>query len=110
MSPEQRYGLKVDERCDQYSLAAVAYELLTGRRPLGTSFEPPSRYNRGLASGVDEAILRALSEDRDERFATVAAFAEALDHGLATSHVAFGPGSRAGGGRRFSWHSGSSHS
>ena len=44
VSPEQQYGLKVDERADQYSLAALGYEFLTGRRPLGR-FLPPSRLN-----------------------------------------------------------------
>jgi formylglycine-generating enzyme required for sulfatase activity len=84
MAPEQRYGLKVDERCDQYSLAAVAYELLTGRKPLG-AFAPPSRHNPDLTRGVDEAILRALSEDRDDRYATAEEFADALDRALAVS-------------------------
>lgn len=84
VAPEQRYGLKVDERCDQFSLAAVAYELLTGRKALGP-FAPPSRHNPGLSRGVDEAVLRALHEDRDERFATVEEFAAALDRGLAAS-------------------------
>ena len=84
VAPEQQYGLKVDERCDQYSLAAVAYELLTGRRPLGP-FGPPSRHHRGLSRAVDDAIMRALTEDRNGRFATVEEFAEALDRGLASS-------------------------
>ena len=84
VAPEQQYGLKVDERCDQYSLAAVAYELLTGRKPLGR-FDPPSRYNRSLSQAVDEAIVRALREDRDERFATIDEFADALDRALASS-------------------------
>ena len=44
VAPEQQYGLKVDARADQYSLAALGYELLTGRRPLGL-FPPPSRVN-----------------------------------------------------------------
>ena len=78
VAPEQQYGLKVDERCDQFSLAAVAYELLTGRKPLGP-FAPPSRHNPRLSRGVDEAIVKGLKEDRDERFATVEEFAEALD-------------------------------
>ncbi len=95
VAPEQQYGLKVDERCDQYSLAAVAYELLTGRKPLGP-FAPPSRHNTKLSRSVDEAIVRALREDHDERFATVEEFAEALDHGLAASHA-------RSGGRRWAW-------
>ena len=89
VGPEQQYGLKVDERCDQYSLAAVAYELLTG--PQGRSARRSRRRRdtiRGCLAGVDEAILRGLSEDRDERFATVEEFAESLDRGLATSRPA----------------------
>ena len=45
VAPEQQYGLKVDERCDQYSLAAVAYELLTGPQGRSARSRPPSRHN-----------------------------------------------------------------
>jgi serine/threonine protein kinase len=33
MSPEQVQGLPVDGRSDQFSLAVIAYEILTGERP-----------------------------------------------------------------------------
>jgi serine/threonine protein kinase len=77
VSPEQQYGLKVDERSDQYSLAAVAYELLTGRRPLGR-FAPPSRVNPRLPVSLDPVILRALAEEPDDRFASVREFLREL--------------------------------
>ena len=83
MSPEQHYALKVDERTDQYSLAALSYELLTGRRPLGL-FPPPSRSNPRLPREVDVAILRGLSEEPKDRFPSVREFVAALDRGLLT--------------------------
>lgn len=83
ISPEQQYALGVDERTDQYSLAAMSYELLTGRRPLGL-FSPPTRWNRRLPPHVDAVILRGLAEEPKDRFPTVREFADALDHGLST--------------------------
>lgn len=82
VSPEQQYGLKVDERTDQYSLAAVSYELMTGRRPLG-SFPPPSQLNPQLNRQVDRVVLRGLAEEPKERFQTVSEFVAALDQALA---------------------------
>jgi serine/threonine protein kinase len=81
VSPEQQYGLKVDERTDQYSLAALCYELLTGRRPLG-SFPPPSELNRSLPTKLDGVILRGLAEDPRNRFGSVKEFLEAFDQAL----------------------------
>ena len=40
VSPEQQYGLKVDERADQFSMAALCYEMATGRKPLGAFRRP----------------------------------------------------------------------
>jgi hypothetical protein len=84
VSPEQQYGLKIDERTDQYSLAALGYELLTGRRPLG-QFLPPSRHNAQLPRELDPVILRGLAEEPRDRYPSVAAFVTALEQSLTTS-------------------------
>ena len=70
MAPEQRHRLEVDERADQYSLAAVVYEMLTGEKPLG-AFKRPSLLNPQLPPAIDAILLRALSRDPDERFSDV---------------------------------------
>lgn len=91
MSPEQWRGERVDGRSDQYALAILTFELLTGRRPFGdTSMqellrkhlaeEPPdiSELRADLPPGVSRAIARALAKTPGERFASAMAFVEAL--------------------------------
>lgn len=77
-APEQRFGLTVGEAADQYSLAAVAYEMLTGHAALGV-IRPPSRHNREIGANVDAVLMRALAEDPSERFEDVPKFLEALE-------------------------------
>jgi len=77
-SPEQQYRLPVDHRTDQYSLAAVAYEMLTGRKPLGI-VDPPSRHNQSLNSDLDTVLLRALQHDPDDRYPDTSEFKAAFD-------------------------------
>jgi serine/threonine protein kinase len=84
VAPEQQYRLKVDQRADQYSLASLSYEMLTGRKPLGL-FKPPSHWNSGLDPRVDAVILRALEESPKDRFPTIDAFRAAFDEALARS-------------------------
>ena len=98
MSPEQRHRLPVDERADQYALAFMAYEMLTGRQPLGITTEP-SRHNPDLTHDVDKIILRGLEEDPDDRFPNVAAFTNALTRRLAEAPTT---GADGGGLRRWS--------
>ncbi|AMW10712.1 hypothetical protein A4E84_15070 [Streptomyces qaidamensis] len=82
LSPEQLTGGAVDGRSDQYSVGCLLYELLTGRPPfLGDSpfavmhqhisTEPvtPSKLRPQIPAAVDEVVLRALSKDREQRFA-----------------------------------------
>ena len=96
MSPEQAKGLSVDSRSDQYSLAVVAYELLSGDVPFKADstlalmyklvHEPPppiSETRTDLPSGVQPTLARALSKEPGARFATVTAFVDDLQRALA---------------------------
>jgi serine/threonine protein kinase len=82
VAPEQRYGLEFDERADQYSLAAIAYELLTGEKPLG-SFPRPSACNPEVDERMDRVLARGLSESPSQRYPTLAAFQDELAEALA---------------------------
>jgi formylglycine-generating enzyme required for sulfatase activity len=87
MAPEQIHGGKVDGRADQFSLAVVAFRLLTGRVPFGAATEYAVLYrivngepdSTGLPQSVDTVLRRALAKDPEARFATCSAFVTALE-------------------------------
>lgn len=91
MSPEQIQGLMVDGRSDQFSLAVVVYELLTGEKPFHAESLPPLFYlickqdpqpvqqlNPTLSETVGKVLSRALAKDPAERFSTCGDFIGAL--------------------------------
>jgi hypothetical protein len=91
MSPEQWRGDEIDARGDQYALAVMAFELLTGHRPFETvrvqdlmklhlSGEPPnaSSLKATLPPFVDLSIRRAMSKSPSHRFTSATAFIDAL--------------------------------
>ena len=92
MSPEQASGEKtVDARSDQYSLACLLYEMITGLPPfIGATQQsvisqrftqpPPSmRVHRpNVPDHVERAVKRALAVIPADRFPTVKEFVEAL--------------------------------
>jgi serine/threonine protein kinase len=90
MAPEQAKGLEVDGRADQYALAIVGHQILTGKQPFDGSshsilykhvFEPPPRIfeiRPDAPADLCAALDRALSKEPDRRFPTMEDFATAV--------------------------------
>jgi serine/threonine protein kinase len=92
MAPEQTEGDDVDHRIDIFSCGIVLHEVLTGRRLFKGANDvltiervrrcdvpPPSLQNPMIPPELDAIVLRALARDRNERWATAADMADALD-------------------------------
>ncbi|GHO58425.1 protein kinase domain-containing protein [Ktedonobacter robiniae] len=89
MSPEQWEGQPVPAS-DQYALAIMAFQLLTGYVPfrgspgqvmrLHLTAQPPtpSKLNPQLSAEIDAVLLHALAKRPEERFSSVLQFAQAL--------------------------------
>ena len=81
MSPEQVRGLPVDPRSDIFSLGAVLYELLSGRKAFKKDTasdtiaailkeEPPelTQSGRNVSPALDHIVRHCLEKDRENRF------------------------------------------
>ncbi|MEZ5399296.1 MAG: serine/threonine-protein kinase [Bryobacteraceae bacterium] len=96
MSPEQIEGSKgIDGRSDQFSLAVMAYELLTGEKPFAADSLPallfklaredaPSAHlvNPTLNEDVDLVLRRAMAKKAADRFDTCSEFITELNEAL----------------------------
>jgi tRNA A-37 threonylcarbamoyl transferase component Bud32 len=98
MSPEQIQGHAIDGRADQFSLAVIAYELLTGEKPFAAESmptllfkivredpAPPQRLNPTLGWPVETVLSRALAKDPAERYQSCSDFVRALENACASS-------------------------
>ena len=95
VAPEQAQGEHLDARADQFSLAALAFLMLSGRpayshSSLSAAADPPpppslSTEGRPFPESVDAVVRRALATDREERYADVPAFVGALREALGES-------------------------
>ncbi len=91
MSPEQVQGTPVTGRADQFSLAVIAYEVLTGEKPFAAEYMPtllykivredplpPQRLNTTLGLPVEAVFRKGLGKLPGDRYPTCVDFVNAL--------------------------------
>ena len=91
MSPEQVQSDNITGRADQFSLAVIAYEVLTGEKPFAAEYLPtllykivredplpPQRLNNTLSPQVEPILRKALAKLPDDRYDTCTEFISAL--------------------------------
>lgn len=85
LAPELALGEPGDHRADLYALGVMMYELLTGRLPFSgedpltvisqhihAPVVPPQRYNPNINDGLQTIILKLMTKNVNERYATAA--------------------------------------
>ena len=116
MSPEQLAGEPLDGQSDQYALALVAFQMLTGKLPFAGKTEHEAMLKRLTAqpqklaearpdvvwpTGLQEVFDRALSRRPQDRYPSVTDFAEALARAFGfVTPAAGGEAAAHRGGRR----------
>ncbi len=111
VAPEALSGEVVSPAADQYSLATMAYQFLTGTLPYTAKSpremftqllsQPPVALNKAkpdiqYAAPVEEVVMKGLAKAPTDRFATVVAFADALAAALTDPFPAKGAGDGGG--------------
>ena len=99
-APERVAGEPWSTPADVFSLAAITYELLTGRvpfegeAPISIALKqinelpvPPGQLRPGLPPALEAVVLRALEKDPARRFADADEFIEALHAARAAPDV-----------------------
>jgi serine/threonine protein kinase len=97
MSPEQFLGVDIDTLTDLFSIAIIAYELLTGKRPFNGNMatvmqqvmnvDPPlpSTLNSQLSPQMDAMLRKAMSKKKADRYQTAREFSDAFNEAIRAS-------------------------
>ena len=100
MSPEQAYGKQLDGRSDVFGLGTVFWEILctdrlfkrdnetdTLQAVVGAEIHPPSMLDRAVPKSLDPIVMKALSRELPERYASAAAFQKAIEGWLSKQRL-----------------------
>ena len=92
MSPEQAWGQNIDRRSDVFALAAVLFEMLTGKKLFtgdneisileqvrGARVKPPSELNDEITPEIDRVVLKGLQKDAADRYQSAGEMAKDID-------------------------------
>ena len=78
LAPEEANGQAPDDRSDIYSVGAILYEMLTGKRPNPKGAAAPSTANHHVPPELDDIVLRAVAPNPASRPQSAAGFASEL--------------------------------
>lgn len=103
ISPEQASGNVTDAKSDIYSVGAMMYEMLTGRKPFDSDNpvaiavmhmhdipERPRAINPDIPDGLEEIVLRAMEKAPEDRYPTTAEMISDIEAFKADPHISFG--------------------
>src|SRR3954465_14233257 len=77
--PERIHGRGGSTQADVFSLAAITFELLTGKRPAGTGAQIGTLPDGEFSSALHVVLARAMDDDPAQRYVSALAFAGALE-------------------------------
>ena len=103
ISPEQASGNVTDAKSDIYSVGAMMYEMLTGKKPFDSDNpvaiavmhmhdipERPRAINPDIPDGLEEIVLRAMEKAPEDRYQTTADMISDIEAFKADPHITFG--------------------
>ncbi|MBP3242757.1 MAG: Stk1 family PASTA domain-containing Ser/Thr kinase [Ruminococcus sp.] len=103
ISPEQASGSVTDAKSDIYSVGAMMYEMLTGRKPFDSDNpvaiavmhmkdtpERPRSINPDIPDGLEEIVLRAMEKAPEDRYQTAAEMIGDIERFKANPNIVFG--------------------